>query len=376
MTFLRVLFCTLFLLLPVACTAGEAANMKQAYPIQIQLNGELQTTGDFTDLDDVPPSYTGHAGEFPIVNATETGLEFTSATSNYTDENSMDAAAAMIQNGTGITWVYNDAGDTLTPTVTASGGADNFTDLNDVPASYAGQAGKYVIVNGAETALEFTAGVGGYTDEDAQDAVGDNLTDSTTINFIYDDAGNTISANVTAAGVDHGGLAGLGDDDHTIYLLTDGTRALTGNWSVGENGLVLDPALSADGKYSGTVEAGTAGTALAFGDIVYLAVADSRWELAKADVATTSTMKLGICVQVAAGDGSATTILLWGKVRADAVFPALTVGAPVYISAATAGDIVTAAPAGTTGFVVRIIGYANTADELFFDPDKSWVELA
>ncbi len=32
---------------------------------------------------------------------------------------------------------------------------------------------------------------------------------------------------------DHGQLLGLSDDDHTQYLLTNGTRALTGNWNVG-----------------------------------------------------------------------------------------------------------------------------------------------
>lgn len=32
---------------------------------------------------------------------------------------------------------------------------------------------------------------------------------------------------------DHGGLAGLTDDDHTQYLLAAGTRALTGNWDAG-----------------------------------------------------------------------------------------------------------------------------------------------
>lgn len=140
--------------------------------------------------------------------------------------------------------------------------------------------------------------------------------------------------------------------------------------------LVLDAALSADGKYSGIVETGTAGTTLAFGDIVYYAVADSRWELAKADAAATSFGKIGICVQAAAADGSATTVLLWGKVRADTAFPALTIGAPVFISAATAGDITSTAPTGTTNFVVRIVGYGNTADELFFCPDKTYLELA
>ena len=33
--------------------------------------------------------------------------------------------------------------------------------------------------------------------------------------------------------IDHGGLLGLTDDDHTIYLLADGTRALSDNWDAG-----------------------------------------------------------------------------------------------------------------------------------------------
>ena len=33
--------------------------------------------------------------------------------------------------------------------------------------------------------------------------------------------------------LDHGGLLGLGDDDHTHYLLIDGTRAMTGNLDMG-----------------------------------------------------------------------------------------------------------------------------------------------
>lgn len=34
-------------------------------------------------------------------------------------------------------------------------------------------------------------------------------------------------------GIDHGGLAGLADDDHTQYLLASGARPLSGNWNVG-----------------------------------------------------------------------------------------------------------------------------------------------
>ncbi len=40
----------------------------------------------------------------------------------------------------------------------------------------------------------------------------------------------------TSAGVtDHGNLAGLSDDDHTQYILADGTRQLTGNWDADSN---------------------------------------------------------------------------------------------------------------------------------------------
>lgn len=40
----------------------------------------------------------------------------------------------------------------------AGGGADNFVELNDVPASYSGEANKFVRVKGTEDGLEFVAG--------------------------------------------------------------------------------------------------------------------------------------------------------------------------------------------------------------------------
>jgi len=149
---------------------------------------------------------------------------------------------------------------------------------------------------------------------------------------------------------------------------------LGGDITLGETTgqIVLDPALSADGKWSGIVEAGTAGAALAFGDLCYFAVADSRWELTDADAAATAgPVKLGICVLAAAGDGSATVMLLWGKVRADSVFPTLTVGAPVYVGL-TAGDVAVTETWGTDD-VIRVIGYGNTADELFFCPSRDYI---
>ena len=67
-------------------------------------------------------------------------------------------------------------------------------------------------------------------------------------------------------------------------------------------------------------------------------------------------------------------MLLFGSVRADTPFPTLTVGAPVFIGT-TAGDIVTAAPSGS-GDIVRVIGYGNTANELYFCPENTYMELA
>ncbi|KKN71498.1 hypothetical protein LCGC14_0420770 [marine sediment metagenome] len=138
-------------------------------------------------------------------------------------------------------------------------------------------------------------------------------------------------------------------------------------------GIILSTGLT-DGKYHGIVEKGTAGTTLAFGDIVYFAVADSKWELTDADaLATAGPVKVGICV-LAASEDVATVFLLYGNVRADTAFPTLTIGAPAYIGL-TAGDIVTTAPSASAD-IVRIVGYGNTANELFFSPDNTYVEIA
>lgn len=139
--------------------------------------------------------------------------------------------------------------------------------------------------------------------------------------------------------------------------------------------IILDQSLSADGKYSGIVETGTAGDTISFGQVVYQSVTDDRWEKAKADAEATSKGRLGICVQ-ASTDGNATTILLVGKVRADAIFPTFTKYAPVYISTATAGALTTTAPSQSTGHIVRVVGQAITGDELWFNPSADWMEFS
>jgi hypothetical protein len=148
---------------------------------------------------------------------------------------------------------------------------------------------------------------------------------------------------------------------------------LGGDVQLSENvSFLLDAALSVDGKYCGISETGVAGEALSFGNTVYFKAADSRWYLTDADAdATAGAVMVGICVLAAAGAASTTTVLRYGKIRADAVFPALTIGAPVYLST-TAGAVQTAQPSGVDD-VIRIVGYGITADEMLWNPSNDYI---
>lgn len=163
-----------------------------------------------------------------------------------------------------------------------------------------------------------------------------------------------------------------GDQDLSGYQLKSADIDMAENTSI-----ALDPVLSADGKYTGITRTGTAGAALAFGDLVHLSAADSRWELTDANSASGAVGDcrgiVGICVLAAAGDGSATKVLLSGVVRADAKFPTLTVNAPVFISE-SAGLITNTAPT-TTDAVVKVVGFGLTADEMYFNPSSDWLTV-
>lgn len=68
-----------------------------------------------------------------------------------------------------------------------------------------------------------------FTDERAQDAIGNALSNSSTINLTYDDLFDSITASIIQTSIDHGSIGGLSDDDHTQYLNTTRHSAITGN---------------------------------------------------------------------------------------------------------------------------------------------------
>lgn len=255
-----------------------------------------------------------------------------------------------------------------------------------------GTANQLLHVNAAGTAAEFTsdpevdsvtattASVGslifeGATEDDNETSV--VVTDPTGDNdFTIPDADTfvpIIPQQITVSGPTAARTITVPDANFTVAR-TDAANTFTGTQTLAENASVaLDPAGSADGKYSGLTIAGTAGAALAFGDLIVLDVTDSRWELADANSAAAADGDargmIGICVLAAAGDGSATVILLNGVVRADTAFPSLTVNGTVHISE-TAGDVTSTSPT-TEDAVIRPLGTAITADEIYFNPSPT-----
>jgi len=140
--------------------------------------------------------------------------------------------------------------------------------------------------------------------------------------------------------------------------------------------IIARSASIADGTYDGNTISGVLGETVAFGELVYLKAADSKWWKAKADVTATSGVPIvGFCV--IAGDADGVTAILDGEgiIRADALFDTFTISAPVFISAATAGKVVSAAPAGTTNYVVRIVGRALDGNTIRVNISPNYNEL-
>lgn len=130
-----------------------------------------------------------------------------------------------------------------------------------------------------------------------------------------------------------------------------------------------------DGHWEGITVAGVIGTAAGqiFGALCYFNPATNEWLLCDADAAATAKGTLGICLDAGA-ENDASTYLLWGRVRADAAFPALTALTTTYMSG-TAGEITETAPTGSSG-IIRVLGYSVNANEIFFQPSTDYYTLA
>lgn len=88
-----------------------------------------------------------------------------------------------------------------------------------------------------------------------------------TANEELDDLTDTVTTLATTIVTDHGALTGLTDDDHTMYLRHDGSRALTANWAVGGFDITgVDEIGAATGTFTGNVSQSSASPIFTLGD--------------------------------------------------------------------------------------------------------------
>ncbi len=97
------------------------------------------------------------------------------------------------------------------------------------------------------------------------------------------------------------------------------------------------------------------------GDLVYLS-ASTTWSQTDADAEATTKGALGIRI-------SATDVLTHGVYTTSG----LTAGSTYYVST-TAGEITLTAPSAS-GDIVRIVGFALSTTELYFNPDGTYIEI-
>jgi hypothetical protein len=289
----------------------------------------------FLDLTDTPNIYTAlwsHKHWIPAINDAEAGLEFKPV--HYVDgegfsPNPYGGALVVypdeVDGGTHTENEIIDAGGFTT----TSGVTTQFIQLEDVPDSYAGSAGKSVVVNEAEDGLEFTTISGG---SGASDFVSLDDTPSS-----YSGQGKKLVA--------------VNSAENALEFIKAFELA----------------SLTDDHDWTGVTCAGVAGEVLAFGETVYYD-ADTKWHKTNA---TTSGAIIGeVAIVVVSGGADADiTLLLFGSVKDNSWTWS---GGDALFFSTTSGTMANSAPSNA-GELVRRAGYARSATVVTFRPDGTIV---
>lgn len=178
--------------------------------------------------------FTGHTGD-ATYHFTQSQISITSTQVSNFNEAVQDVVGAFAIFSNGVTGTYNGAANTFsfsgTNATTTSAGVASFS------ASQFQVTNGQVLVTGSFTGFTGYITSTTYTDEQAQDAVGNILTDTASVDFTYNDGANTISAAVLPAGVDHNSLQNYSASRHidhsTIYV--SGINGLTGYGTIDGN---------------------------------------------------------------------------------------------------------------------------------------------
>jgi hypothetical protein len=174
---------------------------------------------------------------------------------------------------------------------------------------------------------------------------------------------------------DHGLLTGLEDNDHPQYLtgvVEDTTPQLGGDLDLNDNNIVLTPSPGTNQTANGmvvpmTVDVNDQG----FGTPLYMA-SDGNLEMSNAS--STATMPC-VAMALASGIGLMECCLI-GFVRNDAWNWTSLGGVEGLIYISTTSGTLTQTLASGTGEQVQVVGYATSADRMYFNPQLPMVELA
>tara|TARA_R100001082_G_C4282658_1_gene124571 strand:- start:94 stop:651 length:558 start_codon:yes stop_codon:yes gene_type:complete len=162
---------------------------------------------------------------------------------------------------------------------------------------------------------------------------------------------------VESGTITSGGNLGLDSNNKIVKGPTKSTFAITAGSAAGEH--------DGDVVYTG-------GTTLMTAGKLYYYKNDGTWALANAATPATSTGLLAIAL---GAESDTHGMLLRGMVTTSAVAGTPDEGAILYVRNSV-GDISTLSPG--SGTVHRIVGYCmeNSNNRIWFDPDKTWVEIA
>jgi hypothetical protein len=162
------------------------------------------------------------------------------------------------------------------------------------------------------------------------------------------------------------------DNVNHLDVQTIGSFTSTGGIVLGENSVLLDSSLSANGKYStAEIFAETAGANLTLGQVVYKSPTDSKWELCDAD--TEATISYATATVVASVSEDETVYLMDRGFLRNTGWSWSNIGAPLYADSATAGNM-TVTPLGT-GKYQKVVGYVWSSDTVKVNHSNDWVKV-
>lgn len=170
---------------------------------------------------------------------------------------------------------------------------------------------------------------------------------------------NSFSGTVSAGNVSSGSFgANTGGGNYTFPANVTVTGEIVLNGSPGGDH-------AADGPTTATFNAGATVTVM---DTVYMGSA-GKWLLTDADATSTASGMLGISLE-SKTDGQAMKVALSGSFVRDDTWN-WTVGGTIYLST-TAGALTQTQPVGTDD-VIRVVGFAVSADVIYFNPSPDYI---